>query len=251
MGIATLAIAGIPPLAGFWSKDEILASLFERGGWFAAIWVIGLVTALITAFYMTRQWVLVFWGRPRWEEGVQPHESPRVMTIPLVLLGVLSVVGGLVNTPFRTSLEHFLEPAFENITLQHVPDSTWLLVVLAGLSVLAGVAGIAAAFLAYNRSSAGWRSFEEGFEPLWGMWEKAYGVDDAYGRFLVAPGRRVAEAMAFSVDLPIVDGAVNGVGRVFRVLGEWARPLQTGYVRNYAALLLAGAIVVVIWMASP
>ncbi|MDH3462912.1 MAG: NADH-quinone oxidoreductase subunit L, partial [Acidimicrobiia bacterium] len=104
MGIATLAIAGIPPLAGFWSKDEILASSFERGGWFAALFVVGVITALLTAFYMSRQWVLVFLGEPRWDQGVEPHESPWVMTAPLMILAGLSVVGGLVNTPIRTSL---------------------------------------------------------------------------------------------------------------------------------------------------
>ena len=107
MGIATLAIAGIPPLAGFWSKDEILASVYARGGWFSFLWIIGLVTALITAFYMTRQWVLVFLGEPRWGEDKHPHESPRVMTAPLIVLALLAVVGGLINTPFFTTLETF------------------------------------------------------------------------------------------------------------------------------------------------
>ncbi|HSM43605.1 MAG TPA: NADH-quinone oxidoreductase subunit L, partial [Acidimicrobiia bacterium] len=150
MGIATIAIAGIPPLAGFWSKDEILASAFARGGWFSALWVIGLLTALITAFYMTRQWVMVFLGEPRWDQDASPHESPRVMTVPLVVLAALSVIGGLVNTPFRLTLEHFLEPAFEMVTLQHPPEGLGMFGLLAGLSVLAGVAGAGAAFVAYR-----------------------------------------------------------------------------------------------------
>ncbi len=250
MGIATLAIAGIPPLAGFWSKDEILGSAFERGGWFSVLWIVGLVTALLTAFYMTRQWVLVFLGQPRWDEGIEPHESPRVMTAPLVILAVLSVFGGLINTPLRLTLEHFLEPAFELVKLQHPPEGVGMFILLAGLSVLAGLAGAAAAYLAYNRSSDEWRGFEGGFEPLWGAWEKAYGVDDIYGRVIVAPGKRAAEAAAFQFDIPIIDGAVNGLGRVFRDLGEWARPIQTGYVRNYGALFLAGTIVVVIWLVA-
>ena len=248
MGIATLAIAGIPPLAGFWSKDEILASAFERGGWFSVLWVIGLVTALMTAFYMTRQWVLVFMGEPRWDKGVDPHESPRVMTIPLVVLALLSIVGGLVNTPFRTSLESFLEPAFELVSMQHPPEGAGLVLLLAGLSVFAGVVGIAAAVLAYRRRPEQWREFEDGFQPLWGRWEHAYGVDNAYGRVLVAPGKKLAEVTAFSVDVPLIDGAVNGVGRIIRDLGEWARPLQTGYVRSYGALFLAGTLGVVIWL---
>ncbi|MEA1902269.1 MAG: NADH-quinone oxidoreductase subunit L, partial [Actinomycetota bacterium] len=248
MGIATLAIAGMPPLAGFWSKDEILASAFERGGWFSFLWVIGLVTALLTAFYMTRQWVLVFLGEPRWQDGANPGESPAVMTVPLVILAVLSVFGGLVNTPFRTGLERFLEPAFELVRMQHPPEGTPMFLLLAGLSVLAGAAGIGAAFFAYRRPPERWIQFEDGFQPLWGTWEEAYRIDDFYGRTIVAPGRRAAELTAFQFDLPVIDGAVNGVGRAFRGLGDWARPIQTGYVRNYGALFLAGTVVVVIWL---
>ena len=108
-----LAIAGIPPLAGFWSKDEILGTAFEKGGFYYVLWAIGLVTAMITAFYMTRMFIMTFLGKPRWDEGVHPHESPLTMTVPLMILAALTVVGGLVNTPFRLGLEHFLEPAFE------------------------------------------------------------------------------------------------------------------------------------------
>ena len=250
MGIATLAIAGIPPLAGFWSKDEILGSAFARGGWFSVLWVVGLLTALLTAFYMTRQWVMVFLGSPRWAEGVEPHESPRVMTVPLVILAGLSVVGGLINTPLRLTLEHFLDPAFELVTLQHPPEGLGMFVLLAGLSVVAGLAGAAAAFVTYRQPHTAWRDFEEGLEPLWGTWEEAYRVDDIYGRAIVSPGRRAAEVAAFNVDLPVIDGAVNGVGRLVRGLGDWARPLQTGFVRSYAALFLAGTVVVVIWLVS-
>ena len=250
MGIATLAIAGIPPLAGFWSKDEILASAFARSGWFSVLWIVGLITALLTAFYMTRQWVMVFLGEPRWDDKADPHESPWVMTLPLIVLAGLSVVGGLVNTPFRLTLEHFLEPAFELVKLQHPPEGIGPFLLLAGLSVFAGLAGAAAAFLAYRQDKAGWRSFEGRFEPLWGMWEQAYNVDDFYGKTIVAPGRRLAEISAFDFDVPVVDGAVNGVARLVRGIGQWARPLQTGLVRNYGALLLAGAVIVVIWLGA-
>jgi NADH-quinone oxidoreductase subunit L len=247
MGLATLAIAGIPPLAGFWSKDEILASVYARGGWFSFLWIIGLVTALITAFYMTRQWVLVFLGEPRWTEGKHPHESPRVMTAPLIALALLSVVGGLINTPFFTTLEHFLEPSFASVDMQHPPEDGLLVLILAGLSVLAAVGGIAVAFVSYRRPQERWLDFEHGFEPLWGTWEAAYRVDDFYGATLVAPGRKAAELTA-DFDLEVIDGAVNGVGRLVRNAGDWARTLQTGYVRNYGALFLGGALVIVIWL---
>jgi NADH-quinone oxidoreductase subunit L len=248
MAIGTIAIAGIPPFAGFWSKDEILASAFARGGWFSLLWIVGLITALLTAFYMTRQWVLVFWGEPRWSEGTHPHESPRVMTFPLVALAVLSVIGGLLNTPVRRTLEHYLEPVFEMVTLQHPPEGLPMFVLLAGLSVLAALAGMGAAFITYRQPAENWRGFEQGFEPLWGTWEEAYRVDDIYGKLIVAPGKKAAETAAFAIDLPVIDGAVNGVARLVRSAGDWVRPLQTGFVRNYGALFLAGTVVVVVWL---
>jgi NADH-quinone oxidoreductase subunit L len=248
MGIATLAISGIPPLAGFWSKDEILASAFARGGWYSVLWIIGLVTALLTAFYMSRQWALVFLGPPRWDDGAHPHESPLVMTAPLIVLAGLSIVGGLVNTPLWAGLERFLEPSFELVHLQEPPEGWAMFAVLAGLSALAGLIGVGVGVLTYRAPRERWRAFEETFEPLWGAWEEAYGVDDLYGRALVAPGRKVAEAAAFTGDARVIDGAVNGVGRLVREAGAWARPLQTGFVRSYGVLFLGGALVVVAWM---
>jgi NADH-quinone oxidoreductase subunit L len=250
MGIGTLAIAGIPPLAGFWSKDEILGAAFARGGWFYVLWIVGLITALMTAFYMTRQWVLVFLGEPRWDQSAHPHESPRIMTIPLMVLAVLSIVGGLVNTPFRLGLEQFLEPAFELVHLQHPPEGWAMFALLAGLSVFAAVVGIGVGFLAYRAPRDRWLAFEHAFDPLWGTWEQAYRVDDMYGRVLVAPGKRIAEAAAFSADARVIDGAVNGIGRLARDVGEWARPLQTGFVRNYGVIFLAGAVAMVIWLVA-
>jgi NADH-quinone oxidoreductase subunit L len=172
------------------------------------------------------------------------------MTVPLVVLAVLSVIGGLVNTPLRITLEHFLEPAFEMVSMQHPPEGVWMFVLLAGLSVLAGLAGAGAAYVTYREPEDCWAGFERGFEPLWGTWEGAYRVDEIYGRAIVAPGRKLAELTAFSVDVPVIDGAVNGVGRLVRGLGDWARPLQTGFVRNYGALLLAGTVTIVIWLVA-
>jgi NADH-quinone oxidoreductase subunit L len=248
MGVATLAIAGIPPLAGFWSKDEILAVAFERGSWFVVLWLMGLVTALLTAFYMTRQFVLVFLGEPRWDEGKHPHESPRVMTWPLVVLAVLSAVAGLANTPFRTALEHFLEPSFELVEVAHPSDDLLTFLLLAGLSAAAGVAGIAMGYFAYHRPREVWERFQAGFGRLWGLWERAYGVDDLYGATIVSPGRKLAEGAAFRIDLPVVDGAVNGVARLVRGLGTAVRVAQTGFVRNYAVAFVGGTLAVVVWL---
>jgi NADH-quinone oxidoreductase subunit L len=246
MAVATLAIAGVPPLAGFWSKDEVLAAVFERGNYFAILWVIGLVTALLTGFYMTRQFVMIFLGKPRWEEGVEPHESPGSMTVPLVVLGVLSVAGGLINTPFRKTLEHFLEAGFETVTQTHGPESTFVVIVLAAISVLAGLVGIAMAWVLYQGpADVRERMLGRVSGPLQAA-ERGYGVDDLYGRVLVLPGKALAGVAAFFVDNRIIDGMVNGLGVVVKRVGAALRPLQTGFVRNYALGLLAGAIGLVV-----
>ncbi len=249
MGIATLALAGVPPLAGFWSKDEILAVAFEAGGFAGVLWFVGVLTALLTAFYMTRQFVLVFMGKPRWDEGVHPHESPRVMTIPLIVLAVLSVGAGFVNTPFfGLGLEHFLEPSFEYASLAHPSEELSMFFLLAAISVLAGVAGIVMAYLAYNRPRELWERFQLGFGRAWTAWEQAYRVDDLYGATLVKPGKAMAEAAAFKVDLPVVDGAVNGIARLVRSVGSGARTVQTGYVRNYGVAFVAGIVAMLVWI---
>jgi NADH:ubiquinone oxidoreductase subunit 5 (subunit L)/multisubunit Na+/H+ antiporter MnhA subunit len=136
------------------------------------------------------------------------------------------------------------------VTLQHPPEGVGMFVLLAGLSVLAGLAGAAAAYMTYRQPQDGWLGFEHGFEPLWGTWEQAYRVDDIYGKVIVAPGKKAAEVAAFNIDLPVIDGAVNGVARLVRSAGDWARPLQTGFVRNYGALLLAGTVTIVIWLVA-
>jgi NADH-quinone oxidoreductase subunit L len=248
MAVGTLAIAGVPPLAGFWSKDEILGVAFERGGWFGFLWVIGLVTALITAFYMTRQFVLVFLGQPRWSDELHPHESPRTMTVPLLVLAGLSIVGGFVNTPFRLSLEHFLEPSFHGVDLAHPSEDLGTFLLLAALSVGAGLAGAAAAVLAYNRPAELWERFEASFGKVWGWWQKGYRVDDAYGALVIAPGKKAAELAAFRFDLGVIDGLVNGVGKAVRMLAARLRPVQNGLVRSYGLLFTAGIVAVVTWI---
>ena len=251
MLVATLSIAGIPPLAGFWSKDEILAVLFAKGGYYTLLWGVGLLTALLTAFYMARQYFLVFDGKPRWRDGADPHESPRVMTAPLVVLGVLTVLIGFVNTPFRLSFEHFLEPAFEGVYLAHAPSDGFLLGALALVSVAAGVVGIAMAFILYRHAS------DETRERLLGRvrrpfmaWENGYWVDDVYGALIVKPAMRLALWSAAVVDQRTIDGLVNGVGVAVRRLGHRLRPLQSGFVRSYGALLAVGAVGVVAWIVA-
>jgi NADH-quinone oxidoreductase subunit L len=242
MAIAWLAISGIPPFAGFWSKDEILAATFNKGGYFVVLWVVGLITAGLTAYYMSRLMYLTFFGERRWDDGVEPHESPALMTTPLIVLAVLSAVGGLINTPWRLSLEHFLEPAFEAVHLAHPPEGAtpWILAIV---SVVAGILGI---LYANRRFNSGELPDETG--PMWDTLENGYYVDDFYGKTIVLPGKVAAEKLAFSADNRGIDGAVRGVGHMVKELAERAKPLQTGLVRTYGVWILGGAVGVLLFI---
>src|SRR5690606_39542480 len=128
-------------------------------------------------------------GKPRWDEGTEPHESPRVMTIPLIVLAVLSIFAGLVNTPFRYALEHFLEPAFEGIRQAHPPEGWAMFALMAGLSTLAAAAGVAAGWLAYPRPPEVWRRFQGWVGRLWAAGGAAYWGDGQDRGAVVGAGR--------------------------------------------------------------
>ena len=249
MLIATLSIAGIPPLAGFWSKDEILAVLFVEGGYFMVLWAVGLLTALLTAFYMARQYFLVFSGEPRWDKDVHPHESPRSMTTPLVILGLLTVGVGLFNAPGILAFEHFLEPAFHGVKLAHAPEELGLILLLAGISVLAGVVGIAIAWLLYSYADevTRLRILSKVRRPLT-VFENGYWVDEIYNTLIVQPGKRISFWAARVVDQEWIDGMVNGTGGAVTRLGRRLRPIQSGFVRAYGALLALGTIALIVWV---
>jgi NADH-quinone oxidoreductase subunit L len=242
MVIGWLAIGGLFPLSGFWSKDEILGSAFAKGGFFFILWFIGILTALLTAFYMTRLIILTFFGEKRWDEDVHPHESPSTMTVPLIILAALSAFAGLFNTPVRLGLEHFLEPTFGAVEQVHPPEGITLWV-LALASLVVVIIGIVIAYFRYGRGEL---PTEEG-----GYWAAAldgYGVDAFYGAVIVAPGKAIATWLAKVFDPRVIDGAVNGLGYATRSFGSTMRVLQTGWVRSYAAAIVAGALGIVLWL---
>jgi len=244
MVVAWLAISGIPPFSGFWSKDEILATIFERGGLWRVIWALGLLTALITAFYMTRMIYLTFFGERRWPEGAHPHEASWPMGLPLAVLAVLAMGGGLLNTPWRLGLEHFLEPAFHGVPIAAAGHG-FTQMVLAIVSSEVALAGILLAVAAYRR---GPRPAEE--QPAWDLVRRGYGVDEAYARVFAAGGGAAARLAAGPVDQKGIDGLVNGVGVLVRTIGEHLRPLQSGFVRNYGVSILVGAVALLAWFLS-
>lgn len=265
-----LAIAGIPPLAGFFSKDEILASTFGTHALPVSmgqiLWAVGLVTALLTAFYMTRLMGLTFWGEPRWATAHahhgkddahahhgEPKESPPSMTVPLMILAVLSVVGGFIGgfAPLHipSLFERFLEPSaglqvLGEEAVGHLPVSTeWILV---GASVAAAVLGI---WFGWARYRTG---LPENERDLTGIRKVLY--NQYYYDWLMVKGvglwlgGRIANWMWQFVDMRIIDGFVNGVAGLTGWIGNSLRRVQTGYVRNYAFTILVGAIVLLIWL---
>ena len=241
--VGWLAIAGVPPLSGFWSKDEILLAAWEQPDIGPLLWIVGLITALLTAYYMSRQTFLVFFGGQRWDDDAHPHESPATMTLPLVLLAGAAAIGGIINLPLVGDwlvLEHFLEPVLAHE--HHFKSETWQKLLFAFVAVLVALIGITIAALAWLRS----RISTDRLEPA--LLENAFYVDSSISTFVGGPGTKAFEAAA-TADRRFVDGAVNGVARLVRMIGEAIRPLQSGYLRHYASGVAIGAIILVVWLA--
>ncbi len=242
--VGWLAIAGVPPFSGFWSKDEILLAAWEQPdiGWL--LWLVGLVTALLTAYYMSRQVFLVFFGQQRWDDGVHPHESSWTMTLPLVLLAGASIAGGVINLPLVSDwlfLEHFLEPIFAHP--HHFTSGTATKVTLAVIAVGAGAVGIGFAVMVWLKG----RVSSERLEPT--FLENAMYVDATFARVAGGPGTRAFQATA-DTDATVVDGAVNGVGWLVQRFGELIRPAQSGLLRNYAIGVAIGAVGLIVWFVT-
>jgi NADH-quinone oxidoreductase subunit L len=255
MLIATLAIAGIPPFAGFFSKDEILAAAFARGADSPAYYVfyaMGLVAALLTAFYMARLMAMTFLGPNRTgeQERAHLHEAPWIMTGPLVVLAVLSALGGALNLPHlvggHAALERWLEPVmapahrFSHLVMPE--GSTEYLLV--GAAVAIGVLGLWLGFrstLAQRIPTPHDAPPEVGFARVL---NRKYYVDELYDALVVRPVEWLSRVVLWrGVDQGLVDGAaVNGAAVVSRLLGGGLRLLQSGQVGIYVVLFLVGAI---------
>ena len=247
MLIATLAIAGIPPLAGFFSKDEILADAFASGHF--GVWLVGVVGAILTAFYMGRLYFLCFRGPSRVDHEVEHHlhESPPSMIVPLVTLAVLTVVGGWIGLPMMEGGHPFarwLRPVFEggaaghgaeHVELSH--QTEWLLI---AISVAAGVSGILAAFQFYLRRPGAATELQARFVRLYRLLLNKYWVDELYDAVIVRPFGRLAQWLWRFWDEGIVDGTVNGVAYVFEGASAVMRLFQTGFVGTYALFFTIG-----------
>jgi NADH-quinone oxidoreductase subunit L len=302
--IATIAIAGIPPFAGFFSKDEILGAVFHSPYGGPVIWGIGVLTAGLTSFYMFRLWFMTFFGELKLgsvdlgEEahaanapaqaahgsashshghaddhshghgGV--HESPWVMLAPLVILAVLSFVGGWVGVPQfmrgHNEIEHFLAPVMQSgpsvageavsdkdATTSHAGEATpentgeeWL---LAGTSVAAALIGLFFAYLFYYKSPELPERITSKMHGIYMMVLHKYYVDEGYGAIFVKPLLALSTVVLWrGVDQGVIDGLVNGAGTASRGVGNELRQMQSGNIRSYAAWVAIGGAAIVAYM---
>ncbi len=245
--VAWLAIAGIFPFAGFWSKDAILAQAFDRDRY--GLWAVGIVTAALTALYMGRQVYLVFYGNERWRhEATTPRESPAVMTVPMVVLAVLTVVGGLLDLPFRSLdwLTRWLEPVFGEVP-EPAPASFMGGASLAAVALGVSLAGITLARRLYRRGLSDRDPLVARLGSAAPVLGRGYGIDAAYAAAVRGPGRRVAGWLADTFETRIVDGTVNGIATAVRATGDRLRRLQSGHVRHYALGMAAGTVLLLLW----
>jgi NADH-quinone oxidoreductase subunit L len=281
--IGWLAIAGVPPFSGFWSKDDILAYALYKS---PILYVIGLITALLTAFYMSRQVFMVFFGTARWSEsqqaelankiahetgheavdtdadaqvdshadahaaghgddhgdahGLQPHESPRTMTIPLIVLAFFAAIAGVLNLPFSDDVEflnRWLEPVV-GATQVHLDLSSTKLAFELITSTVMALLGISVAYAVYLKQKVDPRRIEL---PLFA---NGWYIDSAITNFMGGLGRKGFELIAL-FDKVVIDGAVNGVARATRGGALRLRTVQSGYVRWYALMIGVGAVLIV------
>ena len=246
--VGWLAIAGVPPLSGFWSKGDVLENVWAKS---PTLWAFGTVTAVLTAYYMTRLFVLAFTGDPRWQRAVPdrpalaaPHESPWVMRLPLVILAFFAFVGGIFDLPWvhHKGLASWLAPVF-GTRLFPDHETTALKVGLICVDAAAAVIGLALAW-------ALWRGRSElpAAEPA--VLQRVWYWDDFYDAVIGRPGQLLARFSATVIDARIIDGAVNGVANLVKRSGSGVRRLQTGYVRNYAVGIVAGLVAIVLFVLS-
>ena len=251
MGIGTLAISGIPPLAGFWSKDEILASVFARGGIYYGFWALSLLAALMTAFYMGRHWLLIFVKEPS-NELNSINEAPKNMTRPLILLGLFSIFIGFINTPFFHGLEKVLHETLYNVEVTHLPKGITL-AVLAFLSIGAGFTGLALAYLIYIFDIFSYFKIKIPFLKQFKKLSKDVLYLNKIGNLIFVKGMKsLSRKVAVSVDGMTIDGFINGVARSFLKSSQQISFSQTGLVRSYVVYFgLFMLALILVFLLSP
>ncbi len=285
--IGTLAISGLPPFAGFWSKDEILGSVFEVN---PVMWAVGWITAGITAFYMFRMYFSTFEGEFKGNDTAirkqvklqslqmagaslgpgamstkelevetsehdhhhaeEPHESALSMTFPLMMLAIPSVLIGLVGTPFANYFEAFIHPPGEALTVAEIAEEVDMseFVRMAGLSVAISVAGIILAVLMYRTNKIDASAIANKIKPLYNLSLNKWYIDDIYREVFIKGTRNLAKGV-LNVDIKIVDGIVNLTGFVTLVTGEGLKYFENGRAQFYA-LIVFGAVLGLVFVSG-
>lgn len=249
--VGTIAIAGIPPFAGFFSKDEILLNAFMDN---KILWVLGIIGSLITAGYMFRLLYLVFWGSYRGDANTlhHLHHNPNSMNYPLIVLAVLSVVGGLVGLPEFTGInafQHFLEPVFaQSAAMQHHHH----LSVAAELALMAFTVGLVLIVVynlltRYQSLLIGSMDTDNKNQTWWKtLFVNKYYVDEIYDAVFVRPSRALSVFFYKVVDVQIIDGIVNGIGQGTMLLSRASRDLQSGSVGGYLLWMAIGVLAIIL-----
>ena len=262
MFIATFAITGIPGFAGFFSKDEILEAARSGPNANVWLWLLGLIGAGFTSFYMFRLIFLTFFGEPRYDEHkVHVHESPYNMTVPLILLAILSTVGGWAAAPHLVGgtdyFEKFLHPVFSMYApagVEGMPEAVeapgiMLLHALTGWPVLIALAGLLIAWWFYIKSPQTPKKLAESLRGPYTLVLHKYYVDELYNAVIVQPLLWISTNVLWHVvDEGVIDGTVNGVARVSRDTGSELREIQSGNARSYATWVVIGAVGVTVLM---
>ena len=262
MLIAALAIAGIPPLAGFWSKDEILWKAYQAN---PVYWAVGVITAFITSFYMFRLLFMTFWGDYKGikvddhghahatqghgdHDHAEPHESPMVMLVPLIILAILSTIGGLVG--IHNGFEHFLEPVFGSEFPKAITEGTgsteWLLM---GVSVIFAFAGLILAYVLYVSKPYLPEKIADALNGFYTTVLNKYYVDEIYAKIFVKPLVDGSTSILWQgVDRKVIDDTVNNAADGARHVSDEVRHMQSGNLRSYAGWIAAGAAVLIAYM---
>jgi len=254
--IASLAISGIPPLSGFFSKDEILWMSFANGSFI--LWLIGAITALMTAFYMFRLYFLTFEGKERFKHDIHPHESPSVMTIPLMILAFLAAIGGFIGIPALFSgeggnmFEGWLAPVFENAERKlalYGTHSAGSEITLMVISVVLAVSGIWLARNIYLKKPAIAERVSNRFKGLYNLLWNKYFIDEVYDAAIVNPIVKSSETVLWKfTDTRIIDGLVNGTASLINIISSRIRKIQTGVAQIYAVVMMLGIVIALFWI---
>lgn len=255
--IGAIAIAGIPPFAGFFSKDEILWKAFSSDQGSVLLWAIAAAGAGVTAFYMFRLVILTFEGKERFDlHHAHPHEAPRTMTVPLIVLAFLSVVGGFIGIPESlmggNALEHWLEPIFApamialHATPHHGGITEYLLMALSVGIAVVGIYGARTVYMKRQELADAWRSkYRRAYQVLWNK----YYVDEAYDALFVRSTVKASETVLWKgLDVSVIDWLVNASAQGVAWLSSKVRLIQTGFAQRYATIFVGGIVLVLFWL---